>query len=263
MPFIYQALTRIIQIWSFTMKKVTVSLLTTVLISFSACQPATKDPLKVEVLALETEQQKQAYAMGASIGQIVEDKLNAQKEMNIEYDQELVVKGFIAAMQGQSQVTKEEIKTINREIDTRLRKEQKARKAKKSEKNKAAGKAFLAENAQRKGIVVTESGLQYEVLRQGEGNRPVATDTVKVQYRGTLLNGTEFDSSYARNKPLTFPLTRVIKGWTEGVQLMKEGAKFKFYVPSNLAYGARSTGKISSHSTLIFEVELLEIIEKN
>ncbi len=122
------------------------------------------------------------------------------------------------------------------------------------------GKQFLAENAKKEGVKSTDSGLQYEVLKEGEGKSPKATDTVLVHYRGTLLDGTEFDSSYKRNEPIEFPLNRVIPGWTEGVQLMKEGAKYKFFIPSELAYGSSGAGgSIGPDETLIFEVELLKV----
>ncbi|MCF6208657.1 MAG: FKBP-type peptidyl-prolyl cis-trans isomerase [Ghiorsea sp.] len=129
--------------------------------------------------------------------------------------------------------------------------------------NKAKGEAFLAENAKKEGITVTASGLQYEVLTQGSGKKPAATDTVKVHYQGTLLDGTEFDSSYKRGQPISFPLNGVIKGWTEGVALMPVGSKYKFYIPSDLAYGERGAGaKIGPNSALIFTVELLAIENK-
>lgn len=122
------------------------------------------------------------------------------------------------------------------------------------------GKKFLAENATKEGVTSTASGLQYKVLTQGEGKTPKATDTVVVHYRGTLINGIEFDSSYERREPAEFPLNRVIKGWTEGVQLMQEGSKYEFYIPSNLAYGTRGAGPdIGPDETLIFEVELLKV----
>ena len=122
------------------------------------------------------------------------------------------------------------------------------------------GEAFLRENASKEGVHVTPSGLQYKVLADGTGRSPKATDTVKVQYRGTLLDGTEFDSSYKRNQPIEFALNQVIPGWTEGVQLMAEGAKYEFYIPSNLAYGRRGAGGvIGPDETLIFEVELLKV----
>jgi FKBP-type peptidyl-prolyl cis-trans isomerase FkpA len=125
------------------------------------------------------------------------------------------------------------------------------------------GKAFLTENARKPGITTTASGLQYEILREGTGPSPKAKDTVVVNYRGTLLNGVEFDSSYlAGREPAEFPLKRVIKGWTEGLQLMKEGAKFRFFIAPELAYGKRGAGiDIGPNETLIFEVELLKVWE--
>ena len=122
------------------------------------------------------------------------------------------------------------------------------------------GDTYLKQNAAKPGVHTTASGLQYEVLTEGTGRMPVATDKVQVHYRGTLLNGTEFDSSYKRGQPATFPLNQVIKGWTEGVQLMKEGAKYRFVIPSKLAYGQRGAGgTIGPDETLIFEVELLKV----
>jgi FKBP-type peptidyl-prolyl cis-trans isomerase FkpA len=127
--------------------------------------------------------------------------------------------------------------------------------------NSEKGEAFLKENSTKEGVKTTASGLQYKVLKEGTGKSPKATDTVEVHYKGTLLDGTEFDSSIKRGQPATFPLNRVIPGWTEGVQLMKEGAKYQFTIPSKLAYGERGTpgGPIPPNSTLIFEVELLSI----
>ncbi|HEY5769280.1 MAG TPA: FKBP-type peptidyl-prolyl cis-trans isomerase [Terrimicrobium sp.] len=122
------------------------------------------------------------------------------------------------------------------------------------------GQRFLKENAEKPGVKTTPSGLQYKVLTEGSGKSPKATDVVVVNYRGTLINGKEFDSSYKAGKPIEFPLNRVIPGWTEGVQLMKEGAKFEFFIPSNLAYGSRGAGGIiGPDETLIFEVELLKV----
>ncbi|MDD1606278.1 MAG: FKBP-type peptidyl-prolyl cis-trans isomerase [Methylococcaceae bacterium] len=129
------------------------------------------------------------------------------------------------------------------------------------EENSAASTAFLAENAKKANIVTTASGLQYEVLTKGKGTAsPAATDTVTVHYKGTTLDGTEFDSSYSRGAPASFPLNRVIAGWTEGVQLMKEGDKFRFYIPADLAYGSEGAGRlIGPNAALIFEVELIKI----
>ncbi len=128
-----------------------------------------------------------------------------------------------------------------------------------AEENKTAGKQFLAENSKKENIVTTKSGMQYEILKKGEGASPSAKDTVTVHYKGTTIAGKEFDSSYARNSPATFPLNRVIAGWTEGLQLMNPGAKYRFFIPSNLAYGDRGAGAdIGPNETLIFEVELIK-----
>ena len=124
---------------------------------------------------------------------------------------------------------------------------------------KAQGEKFLAENALREGVIVTESGLQYEVIKMGKGRKPSATDHVKVHYHGTLIDGTVFDSSVERGEPITFGLNQVIAGWTEGLQLMPVGSKFKLYIPQELGYGSRNAGSIPPYSTLIFEVELLGI----
>ena len=129
-----------------------------------------------------------------------------------------------------------------------------------AEETKAAGAAFLAENAKKANIVTTSSGLQYEILTPGTGTvSPKATDNVTVHYKGTTIDGKEFDSSYSRGEPTSFPLNGVIPGWTEGVQLMKEGAKYRFYIPSELAYGEQGAGPIAPNSTLIFDVELIKI----
>ena len=131
-----------------------------------------------------------------------------------------------------------------------------------AQKNLTQGKTFLAENKTKEGVITTDSGLQYKVLHKGEGTvHPKASDTVKVHYHGTLIDGTVFDSSVDRGEPISFPLNRVIKGWTEGLQLMTVGDKFRFFIPANLAYGNRSTGKIGGNSVLIFDVELLGINE--
>lgn len=130
-----------------------------------------------------------------------------------------------------------------------------------AERNRQEGEVFLRENATKDGVVTTASGLQYMVLEESDAEKPVATDQVKVHYRGTLLDGTEFDSSYKRGQPASFGLQRVIAGWTEGVQLMSVGSKYRFFIPSSLAYGQRGAGPlIGPNATLIFDVELLEIV---
>ena len=126
---------------------------------------------------------------------------------------------------------------------------------------KAQGEEFLAANKLREGVITTESGLQYEVIKQGKGPKPTADSKVKVHYHGTLIDGTVFDSSVDRGEPIEFSLNQVIKGWTEGVQLMPVGSKYKFYIPQDLGYGSRAAGQIPPYSTLIFEVELLGIVK--
>ncbi len=142
-------------------------------------------------------------------------------------------------------------------VNTYLTEQQEAQ----SKAAREEGEKFLAENAKKEGVVVLPSGLQYTVLREGTGRKPKATDSVKCHYEGTLTDGTVFDSSYRRGEPATFPLDGVIKGWTEGVQLMAEGAKFRFFIPFNLAYGERGAGQsIPPYAALVFDVELIEIV---
>lgn len=241
------------------MKKAAIAILIASTIGLSACQQQEVDVMKVEQLELQSDQQKQAYAFGANVGSFVKRNIEEQERVGITVDAETLVKGFVAGMQGESQLDEAQIKEILTALQTAQNEAKQALESKATEENLAIGQAYLAENGKREGVTTTNSGLQYEVITAGEGTSPVATDTVKVHYRGTLLDGTEFDSSYSRGEPAVFPLNRVISGWTEGVQLMKVGAKYKFHIPANLAYGARATGKITANSTLIFDVELLEI----
>lgn len=241
------------------MKKAAIAILIASTIGLSACQQQEVDVMKVEQLELQSDQQKQAYAFGANVGSFVKRNIEEQERVGITVDTETLVKGFVAGMQGESQLDEAQIKEILTALQTAQNEAKQALESKATEENLAIGQAYLAENGKREGVTTTNSGLQYEVITAGEGASPVATDTVKVHYRGTLLDGTEFDSSYSRGEPAVFPLNRVISGWTEGVQLMKVGAKYKFHIPANLAYGARATGKITANSTLIFDVELLEI----
>ena len=215
------------------MQKSLVALSTIAALGLFACQPNTSDEAATtgtdiaETTDVSTESmtdvQKQAYAMGASMGLFVSNR----------------------AQQGEEVL--------------RAKQQEMAQKA--AQDNIEAGAAYLEENAKKDGVTTTDSGLQYEVLEEGEGASPAAEDIVKVHYRGTLLDGTEFDSSYKRGEPAEFPLNQVIPGWTEGVQLMKEGAKYRFHIPSDLAYGERATGSITPNSTLIFDVELLEVVK--
>ena len=158
-------------------------------------------------------------------------------------------------------ISEAEANTLRAAFAERMQARAEAEATAKGAKNKAEGDAFLAKHRLEKGVYSTGSGLQYMVLRQGNGNRPVATDRVEVNYRGTLLDGTEFDSSYARGRPAVFSLTQVVAGWTEGLALMPVGSKYRFWIPSELGYGAKGTpgGPIGPNATLVFDVELLSI----
>ena len=238
-------------------KTIKLSLIAASVLALTACnQEAKKEQADVK---LDTVAQQQAYGIGASVGNFLNKDLADKKEIGIELDQALLMRGFEDALAGNAKIDEEKIREVLTALDESVRTKQEEKAKVESEKSKAEGEKYLADNANKEGVMVTESGLQYEVMSEGEGAKPVATDVVKVHYKGTLLDGTEFDSSYSRNEPTTFPLNRVIPGWTEGLQLMPVGSKYKFTIPSDLAYGDRDLGKIPANSTLIFEVELLEI----
>ncbi len=194
---------------------------------------------------------KLSYAWGIAMGQQLRGM--GVKELDIESFTD-AVKGVFEGSELKMQ-PEEAQKTLN-EYLTNLQKELET-------KAKAAGEQFLQDNKKKPEVKETASGLQYVVEKEGEGAQPTATDEVTVHYTGKLLDGTVFDSSVSRGEPATFPLNRVIPGWTEGVQLMKEGAKYTFFIPSDLAYGAQGVpNAIPPHSTLIFEVELIKVIKK-
>ena len=202
---------------------------------------------------LDTEAKKLGYIIGMDIGKSL-------KEQGAEVDIDTLLEAVRATYDGKDlAMTEEEASAVRQEYVERRQAEQQAEVSAAGAKNAAEGAAFLAANKSKDGVKTTESGLQYKVVTMGKGAKPAATDTVKVHYRGTLLDGTEFDSSYSRNEPITFALNRVIPGWTEGVQLMPIGSKFTFYIPSELAYGETGGGPIPPNSTLQFEVELLDI----
>ena len=195
-----------------------------------------------------TQEEKISYALGANIGE-------SFKQQGIEVVMDQFIKGFNDGKNGQNKFTQAEMEQIFNEFQKMMQQKQMSM----VDEEKAKGAAFLAENKKKEGVIETPSGLQYKVVKMGTGAKPSATDKVKVHYHGTLLDGTVFDSSVQRGEPITFGLNQVIAGWTEGVQLMPVGSKFIFYIPSNLAYGDRAAGSIKPGSTLIFEVELLDI----
>lgn len=203
---------------------------------------------------LDTPKNRISYTIGVNIGQDF-------KGQQMDVDTDLLLKGLKDSLEGKElQLTDEEmvaeIQAFQKEMQAKMVAEREAS----SGKNQAAGEAFLAENAKKEGVVVTESGLQYKVLEAGEGDSPAASDVVIVHYSGTLIDGTKFDSSYDRGQPATFPVGGVIPGWTEALQLMKPGAKYQLVIPSALAYGERGAGQdIGPNATLLFDVELVSV----
>jgi len=203
---------------------------------------------------LQTDAQKFGYAIGVDIGRSL-------KPVKDDVDVDALIKGMNEAMSGGTpRLADAEREKIKADISRKLQQKQMEERVAKAASAKEAGEKFLAENAKREGVKSTASGLQYEMLTEGTGAQPKASDKVTVHYKGTLIDGTEFDSSYSRGQPVTFPLGNVIPGWTEGLQLMKAGGKAKLYIPASLGYGERGAGaKIGPNETLVFEVELIKI----
>lgn len=244
------------------MKKSLSVLALSVVLGLTGCQQEKAETKAEEPVKLETAEQKNAYALGANIGSFIDQQAKTYADVGITLDKELLIKGVIEAANGKSAMAEEDVQQTLHDLQTAFRDGTQAKREKDSEQNQTDGLKYLEENAKREGVTVTDSGLQYEVLVQGDGEKPAAEDVVKVHYHGTLIDGTVFDSSVDRGEPATFPLNRVISGWTEGVQLMNVGSKYRFHIPSELAYGDRVAGKITPFSTLVFDVELLDIESK-
>lgn len=204
--------------------------------------------------ALKNSKEKLSYSIGMDIGENL-------KQESVDVDPDLLAKGLKDSYGGRKTIlTEEEARETIRGFQQTLAAKGAETMKKVAEKNKKDGEKFLAENAKKPGVKTLPSGLQYKELAAGTGKSPKATDTVTVNYRGTLIDGKEFDSSYKRGTPATFPVSGVIAGWTEALQLMKEGAKWQLFIPSNLAYGERGAGRdIGPNAALIFDVELISI----
>jgi FKBP-type peptidyl-prolyl cis-trans isomerase FklB len=211
-------------------------------ISFAAENPELKD-----------QKDKESYSLGYQFGKSL-------KAQGIDINLEVYVSGIKDALSGTNpQLSQEEIRKTLSDLQQRIAAVRQKGLKEMAEKNLSEGKAFLEENKRKEGVITLPSGLQYKVLAEGSGKPPKAVDNVTVNYKGTLINGTEFDSSYKRGQPATFKVNGVIKGWTEALQLMKEGSKWQLFIPPELGYGSRGAGPVPPNSTLIFEVELIAV----
>jgi FKBP-type peptidyl-prolyl cis-trans isomerase FklB len=227
------------------MQKMIVSLAVLIFVGFSAVVLAQNETL--------TDEQKGAYALGQQLG-------GDLKAGGVEVDIDMLAAGIKDAYAGTSLLDDAEIASAMETLQRKMMEKQMAQREEAAKENLREGQEFLSENAQKDGVRTTESGLQYEVIEKGSGKTPTPESTVTVHYRGTLIDGTEFDSSFSRGEPATFPVNGVIAGWTEALQLMSEGAKYKLYIPADLAYGERGAGQaIGPNETLIFDVELISV----
>jgi FKBP-type peptidyl-prolyl cis-trans isomerase len=228
------------------MKQVTAAILAVTMVATAA---TAADP------SLKDTKDKLGYGIGLDMGKTF-------KKQGLEVNPDALLKGFKDGFSGaEPKISEDEIKATFMAVQQEMAKKQMEESSKASSKNLKEGADFLAANKKKPGVITTASGLQYKVLTKGTGPKPTATSQVKTHYRGTLLDGTEFDSSYKRNEPAEFEVGQVIKGWTEALQLMPVGSKWQLFIPSELAYGERGAGgTITPNSTLIFEVELLSIL---
>lgn len=209
------------------------------------------DPVKT----LDSKEQKVSYGFGLMLGKRMSNDLP-------ELEMDSFIQGVKDAFAGKAQLmTDEEVAALLSEFQREQQQKQMDKLKQMSDENKAAGEAFLAENKNKEGVVTLESGLQYKVLTEGKGVQPGPSDTVKVHYTGTLINGEVFDSSVQRGQPVSFPVNGVIAGWTEALQLMPTGSKWQLFIPSELAYGANGNRSIGPNETLLFDVELLEVVK--
>ncbi|MFS1910142.1 FKBP-type peptidyl-prolyl cis-trans isomerase [Vibrio sp. E150_011] len=251
-----------------------VSLLAATVILAVGCQkeeepkaePAAQEQVQAEAgkaVHFKTEDDKAAYAIGVSFATYLSTSIEKPAEFGIDLKKELVLKGIEESFAGKETLSEDEIRAALEGLDKRVADTMQQQAVEKAAAAQKEGDDFRAEFEKQDGVTKTESGLLYQVETAGTGEQPKETDTVEVHYKGTLIDGTQFDSSYERGQPATFPLNRVIPGWTEGVQLMQVGSKYKFVIPPELAYGEQDTPTIPANSTLVFEVELLKIDGEN
>ncbi|MBD9646236.1 FKBP-type peptidyl-prolyl cis-trans isomerase [Pantoea sp. PNT02] len=209
--------------------------------------------------AFKNEDQQSAYALGASLGRYMDNSLKEQEKLGIKLDKDQLIAGVQDAFGGKSKLSDQEIEQTLQAFEGRVKGAAQAKMEKDAKENSDKGSAYADKFAKEKGVKKTESGLLYQVEKEGTGSAPKDSDTVVVNYKGTLIDGTEFDNSYTRGEPLSFRLDGVIPGWTEGLKHVKKGGKIKLVIPPNLAYGKNGVPGIPASSTLVFDVELLDI----
>lgn len=213
----------------------------------------------VNAAELKTDLAKESYALGSSVGKYMSNEIYKQLELGAQVDMDVLVEGFVDALKNKSDISEEQVVDLLNKRLAFLNAKREAKVAKIEAENKASGEAFLIENKLKDGVSVTDSGLQYEVLTMGSGNKPKPEDVVTVNFSGKLIDGTEFESTYAQNKPARMAMMTLIPGWQEGLQLMPEGSTFRFTLPAALAYGKEGAGAIPPESTLVFEIELVKV----
>jgi FKBP-type peptidyl-prolyl cis-trans isomerase len=250
-----------LNIWIESMKKYAIPLALSSMLVLQACNdqassPETSVAEVPAVTTLETSEQRLSYGIAFGLGQ-------RMKADSVPMDVDSFILGLRDAMEGgEPRLTQEEIAAEMQAYQEKAQAQMQVTQAKAGQENEMASQAFLAKNATTEGIVITDSGLQYQVMEAGDGAKPGVDDTVEVHYRGTLIDGTEFDSSYSRGETVSFGVSQVIPGWTEALQLMSVGSKWKLFIPSDIAYGAGGAGaQIGPNSALIFDVELISIVD--
>ncbi len=248
------------------------SLMAAAVISLSACNDESAKPVAAAQAASDSPaataaakvtekssfEEKTAYAIGASVGGYISQIVSEQGEFLGKVDVSLIEQGFKDALAGNSSLTPKQIEETLQALDQKVQEQMAQKMQQEAQQNLEQGQKFLAENAKKEGVVTTKSGLQYKVVKEGKGKKPAASDTIKVKYKGTTIDGQVFDE---QTEPVSFPLQNMIAGWVEGLQLMQEGAVYELYIPANLAYGENGAGNlIKPNSALIFNVELVEVV---
>ncbi|HGN1707369.1 TPA: FKBP-type peptidyl-prolyl cis-trans isomerase [Providencia rettgeri] len=233
-------------------------LATTLAFTFAAPQVMAAEA-KAQSSAFKNAEERNAYALGASLGRYMQNSLEEQKTIGINLDKAQLLAGVQDAFNGKSKMTDAEVEETLRQFEGQVKDAADKKMKEESAVNEKKGAEYREKYAKEKGVVKTKSGLLYKIEKDGTGAKPKADETVVVHYKGSLIDGTEFDSSYSRNEPLTIPLNSVIKGWTEGLVNLKKGGKMQLVIPADLAYGENGVPGIPANSTLVFDVELLDI----